>query len=131
MSGDVDELFEGGRAAQPRWGLALGLLGGGLALTLLGLVCSAVPGGLVTLWGHFVVEKEIDRVDSGYLPVEHRPLLLRLRLASWAALALVFGAFVIQGVLLCSGAYVPLWASALELLRPLAEQAATDPTLTP
>jgi hypothetical protein len=126
MSGEVEELFEGGSAARPRWGFALGVLGAGVALTLLGLACSSVPGGLVTLWGYFVVEKEIDRVDTGYLPVEDRPALLRLRALAWACLALVLGTFVIQGVLLCSGAYVPLWAAAIELLRPIAEWAAAQ-----
>lgn len=127
MSAEVDELFEGGRAARPRYALALTVLGTGILLTVVGLACSAVPGGLITLAGYFVVQKEIDRVDSGYLAIEHRPALLRLRLLAWSCLGLVIAAFIVQGVLLCTGFYVDLWAGALELLRPLVESEPVSP----
>ena len=121
MSADVEELFEGGRAARPRFALALAILGIGVVTTLLGMACTAVPGGLITLAGYFVVQKEIDRVDSGYLAVEHRPALLRLRLLAWFCLGTVIALFIVQGVLLCSGVYTALWAGALESLRPFVE----------
>jgi len=127
MSGEVDELFEGGRAARPRFAFAVSVLSVGVLLTVLGMACSAVPGGLITLAGYFVVQKEIDRVDSGYLAVEHRPALLRLRLLAWFSLGLVIALFIVQAVLLCTGFYVDLWAGALELLRPFVEREAPAP----
>lgn len=120
MSQEVEELFEGGRAAQPRIKLVLGVLGSGVLLTLLGLACSSVPGGLLTLAGWSILQKEIDRVDSWYLPIEHRPLLYKLRILAWASLGIVVACFVIQGILLCTGSYVVFWGGLIESLRPLA-----------
>ena len=120
MSRDVDELFEGGRAAEPRVKWVLGVLVTGLLLTLLGMACTAVPGGLVTLAGWNALQKEIDRVDSGYLPIEHRPLLQKLQVLAWASLGIVVACFIVQGVLLCTGFYTSLWGMALEALRPWA-----------
>ncbi|TVQ91865.1 MAG: hypothetical protein EA397_08155 [Deltaproteobacteria bacterium] len=120
MSRDVEELFEGGRAAEPRVKWVLGVLISGLVLTLLGMACTAVPGGLVTLAGWNALQKEIDRVDSGYLPIEHRPMLQRLQILAWASLGIVVACFIAQGVLLCLGFYTTLWGLALEALGPLA-----------
>lgn len=117
---DIDELFAGGGAAKPRTGRILTVIGLGLLLTLLGMACSAVPGGLVVLFGWSMSQKELDRVDSGYLPVENRPALLRLHMVAWACLLLVIACFIVQGVLLWAGVYTQLWVTAIELLRPLA-----------
>ena len=52
MSTDVDELFgEGGGAPTPRTSLALALLVAGLVLAVVGMVCSAAPGGVAAAGG--------------------------------------------------------------------------------
>ena len=118
---DVGELFgEGGTKARPRTGLVIAVLITGLSLTVLGMVCTAVPGGIITLVAWAMVEREIDRVDSGFLPLQHRPALVAVRGAVWAGLLLVVGLFVIQAGLLCNGTDLALWSAGFELLRPLA-----------
>ena len=126
---DVDELFgEGGKRARPKTGLILVVLITGLVMALLGMACTAVPGGLVTLVAWALVERELGRVDSGYFALEHRPHLATLRALIWAALLLVLGLFVIQGFLLCNGWYTWFWSSLIELARPLV---LTDPPTPP
>jgi len=115
----VDELFgEGGRQARPRTTRIVVVLVTGLILTVLGMACTAVPGGLVTLISWSLVEKELDRVDSGYLALEYRPGLVLLRRLVWASLILVLGLFFIQGFLLCMGSYTTFWTWLIELARP-------------
>lgn len=124
MSGEnVEELFgEGGRASKPRTGRVVAVLATGLLLTLLGMACTAVPGGLVTLVAWYLIEKEVDRVDSGFLPLEYRPRLVTLRAVVWASLFLVVVLFLVQTVLLFNGVYYALWSAAIELFRPLATE---------
>lgn len=118
---EVGELFgESGTSARPRTGLVIAVLVTGLTLTVLGMVCTAVPGGIVTLISWAMVEREIDRVDSGFLPLQHRPALVAVRGSVYVGLLIVLALFVVQGVLLCNGTYVALWSAAIELLRPLA-----------
>jgi hypothetical protein len=121
MSEAVDELFgEEGSAAGPRVRTILALLGTGLVLSLLGMACTAVPGGLVVLVAWSMVEKDLDRVDSGYLALEHRPTLSAVRRAVYAGLVLVVLLFLAQTVLLCTGVYYDLWSAGVEMLRPVA-----------
>jgi hypothetical protein len=122
MSGkDVGELFgDDGTKARPRTGLVIAVLVTGLTLTVLGMACTAVPGGIVTLVSWALVEREIDRVDSGFLPLQHRPALVAVRGAVWGGLLVVLGLFVIQSILLCNGTYYSLWSAGIEMLRPLA-----------
>lgn len=116
---DIDELFgEDGSSARPRTGRIVAVLVTGLVLTVLGMACTAVPGGLVTLVAWALVEKEIDRVDSGFLALGYRPGLVTLRALVWSGLLLVLGLFILQGFLLCAGWYGSFWTYLIELLRP-------------
>ncbi len=117
MSRDVEELFgEGGGAPTPRTTLVLSLLTLGLLLAFLGLACSTAPGGVLVLVAWLVVEKEMDRVDSGYLPSDTRDHVRRLRLFTWAGVLVVIGLFVAQALLLCSNSYDALWLTLLTRL---------------
>lgn len=117
MSRDLDELFgsEGGEP-RPRSGLVHALLGVGLSTTLLGMLCSAAPGGLIVLVAWAVVEKEADRVESGYLPADARAEVARLQQLTLASILMVLLLFVLQGWLFCAGYYEVLWESALTRL---------------
>ncbi len=113
---DLEELFgEGAGAPAPRTTLVASLLLFGLTLAIAGMACTAAPGGLLVLAGWMVVEKELDRIDSGYLPTDARPHVLRLRLFAYAAVLLVIGLFIAQGVLFCFGGYDMLWLGMLEM----------------
>ena len=115
MSQKVDELFgEGATKVAPKTRLIITLLGLGCALTVLGLACSSVPGGLIVLWAWTLMEKEIDRVESGYLPEDSLPALRRLKGVVWLTLGLVVVVFMIQSALLFNGFYFFLWGSAIE-----------------
>ncbi len=112
---EIDELFgEGGGAPAPRVGTIVGLLAGGLAIGVIGLACTAVPGGVMVLMAWMLVEKEMDRVDSGYLPSDARVTVGRLQVAAYAAVLMVIALFGVQAWLFCSGAYDVLWADMLE-----------------
>lgn len=116
---NVDELFgEGAGAPKPRTVLIVSLLVGGLLLSFLGLACcTTAPGGAIVLVAWAVVEKEMSRVESGYLPEEFRRYVGRLRLFTWASVLVVIGLFVTQLILLAVGAYDELWFAALEMMR--------------
>lgn len=114
MAREVDELFgEGEGAPKPRSALIWTLLLSGLLLAVAGLLCSAAPGGVLVLVAWMLVEKEMDRVDNGYLPVEVRPVVARLRTATYIGLMLVVLLFVVQGWLFCTGFYESLWEQML------------------
>ncbi|MFK7931237.1 MAG: hypothetical protein AB8H79_23845 [Myxococcota bacterium] len=120
----VGELFgERGTAAKPRVARIIVVLISGMLLTFVGMVCSAVPGGLVTLVAWALVERELGRVDSGYLPIESRPSLAALRLTVLLCLVVVLLLFIVQGVLLCNGVYFQLWTAFIELFRPMVDVA--------
>ena len=118
MSRDsVDELFGAEDTPTPRSGLVLSLLGSGLLLAFLGLACSTAPGGLLVLLAWMFVEKELDRVDSGYLAEADRAAVLRLRWVTLAGLFMVVALFVLQGLLLCqTDLYETLLVAVLELI---------------
>lgn len=116
MSNNVEELFgeAGSGGARPRRGWIIGTLVAGLLLALFGLVCSSVPGGALVLASWYLAQRELDRVDSGFLPLEFRPGLLTLRALVWSGLLLIVGLFILQGLLLWAGAYDLLWTSIVE-----------------
>ena len=119
MSQEVDELFgQGGGAAAPRVALALGLIGAGLAMTMLGLACSTVPGGIVVLGGWFVVEQDRDRLASGFLPTDAEWTVRMLRSVAFAAIALVILMGLVQFWLFASTSFYELvWGSALQVFE--------------
>ncbi|MCB9683326.1 MAG: hypothetical protein H6733_17810 [Alphaproteobacteria bacterium] len=113
MTDDIDELFGSAGAPQPRTRLVVGLLLGGLAMAVLGMACSAVPGGLVVLGASAVADRELDRVESGYLPPTARAPLRRLKQATFLGMVVVGALFVVQLTLLSMGVYDVLWGDAL------------------
>ena len=110
----IEELVgdEGGQP-EPRRRLVLGLLGFGLLTTALGMACTAAPGGMIVLGAWLAVEKEMDRVESGYLPSDVAPEVRRLRALVLAGVATVMALFVVQWILLRMGFYDALWSAAL------------------
>lgn len=114
MSSDVGELFgEGEGSPEPRIRMAVGLLVGGLLLTVVGMACTTVPGGLVVLGAWTVVEKEHERLESGYYPESVRAKVEALRAFATAGVLTAIALFVVQGVLLCVGFYDALWMGML------------------
>lgn len=112
----IDELFGQHGQPQPRTRRITALLVAGLVLSVLGLACTTVPGGVLVLLAWSAVERELDRVDSGYLALEHKPRLVVLERVTWVAVALIALLFLGQGVMFCSGFYTPLWSWYLDLL---------------
>lgn len=99
----VDELFgSAGEGARPQTGRAYALLALGLAVSVLGLVCTTAPGGMLVLGAWLLVDREGDRVDSGYLPATAAPEVARARRWTAAGLLVVLALFALQGLLLCS-----------------------------
>jgi len=112
---DVAELFgEGEGAPKPRVFAILILLGAGLVVAVLGMACTAVPGGIMVLFAWMLAEKEMDRVHSGYLPAEARGLVRLLQAATFVGVLVVVLLFLAQGLLFCSGFYDQLWMSMLD-----------------
>ncbi len=114
---DVAELFgEGEGAPSPRVLAITSLLGGGLLVALVGMACTAVPGGVMVLFAWMLAEKEMDRIESGYLPADARGVVRLLQTATFVGVLVVVFLFVAQGYLFCSGFYDELWMSMLEWL---------------
>ncbi len=112
---DVDELFgEGEGAPSPRVVAVTGLLGCGLVVALVGMACTAVPGGVMVLFSWMLAEKEMDRIESGYLPSDARGVVWLLRAATFVGVLIVVGLFVVQGSLFCSGFYDAFWMQVLD-----------------
>lgn len=117
MSQEIEELFgEGGGAPQPRLGRVVALLVSGLIVSFLGLACSSVPGGALVLLAWVAIDKEMDRVDSGFLPTAARGPIARLRTITLASVVLVVVLFGAQLVLMIGGFYDALWRTALTML---------------
>lgn len=115
---DLAELFGGGTGRPtPRTGLVAALLASGVITTVLGMACIAAPGGILVLFAWLVVEKDHERVESGYLPEADRATVERSRNLTHAGLMLVVALFFLQALLLCFGAYdalldevyIPAW----------------------
>jgi hypothetical protein len=105
----TDDLFGSEDAPVPRVGVIVTLLASGMLLAFLGLACSSIPGGVLILLAWLSVEKELDRVDSGYLPESERPRVKRWRKAVIAGLWLVLGLVAIQAFLLCLTDVYEVW----------------------
>ncbi len=114
----VEALF-GGEGPRPRTALIGTLLALGLLLTVLGMACINAPGGLLVLWAWMLVERDLERVESGYFPEADREEVERMRALTYAGLQLVVVLFFLQALLLCFGAYdrlldevyIPVWRS--------------------
>ncbi len=107
---DLDELFgEGSGQPEPRTRLVKLLLITGLLATVGGLACTTTPGGILVLLSWAVIEKEVDRVDSGYFPVADKPHLLALQRMVHGGLVAVIVLFILQGMLFCNGFYEWWW----------------------
>ncbi len=106
MSEEIDELFgdEGGQST-PRTRPAIALAVAGVLLALLGMACTAAPGGVLTLLGLWWIERERERVDNGALPPDARPAVERARRVVFASLGVVIALFFLQALLFCSGFY--------------------------
>ena len=114
---EIDELFgsEGGQP-QPRRGLIIGLLATGILFSIGGMACTAAPGGMLVLGAWMVVEKEMDRVESGYLPADVRAEVQRLHRFTLLGVATVLSLFALQAWLLADGCYEQLWGSAIQAI---------------
>lgn len=114
MSSELDELFgEGSGTPTPRTRLVRTLLGVGLALAVLGMTCSAAPGGLVVLAAWLLVDTETRRVENGYLPADAGPEVARVRRQVLVGLNVVLLLFLVQSALVCGGFYDRFWTWAI------------------
>jgi hypothetical protein len=108
VSDKVDELFgKGGEVANPRVGLAYGLLAAGVALALIGSLCTSIPGGVLVLVSWLVVQRDLDRIESGYLPADHGTNVRNAQIACALGIFLVIGLEVFQ-MMLYGGAFQDL-----------------------
>lgn len=97
----LDDLFGGDEEPKPRLAKTWVYLGVGLLLTVLGLACTTLPGGILILLAWSNADIEQVRLRSGYLPDSARPVLQRQLYCIYLSLALAWGAFALQGFLLC------------------------------
>ncbi len=112
MSDRVDQLFggeppgPGGSGPQPRTGLILGLLVVAAPLDLFGIVCcSSIPGMVLTLAAWLLADGDLARVESGHLPMDKAPALVRLKQVAFGLLVFCGLSFLVQMALLGNGAY--------------------------
>ena len=98
---NLDELFGGEDEPTPRVTKTWIYLGLGLLLTVLGLACTTLPGGILMLLAWSNADIEQARLRSGYLPESAAPILQRQLYCIYAGLAVAWGAFALQGFLLC------------------------------
>ena len=97
----LDDLFAGEDEPSPRMAKTWSYLAIGLLLTVLGLGCTTLPGGILILLAWSSSDIEHARLRSGYLPESAAPVLRRQLYCIYAGLALAWGAFALQGFLLC------------------------------
>lgn len=131
MAREVDELFgEGPGAPKPRVRRVYALTVLGVGIAAVGLLCSSVPGGLVVLIAFLLVEREGDRVESGYLPADAGPVVARARKWAAAGMGLSLAMFLVQGVLMCTTSiYAPVFdAIATGIIAVAAPTAPDDGT---
>lgn len=110
MSNEVDELFSDPSAGvKPRVGIVFVLVVAGLAISLFGFPCSAVPGGIVVLLGWFFAEREYARLQSGFFASDLRPTIVTTRSVAIIGVVAVSLVFVAQLLLTWAGAYEVWW----------------------
>ncbi|NCG17662.1 MAG: hypothetical protein GWP91_01420 [Rhodobacterales bacterium] len=106
MANEVDELFGGGTGTtDPKVNGALVLAALGTLTAIIGMACFSAPGAAIVLVGLWRIEKELDRVDNGYLDISTRPVVLSARRWVFAALAVVIALLFLQVVLYSQGFY--------------------------
>lgn len=105
----TDDLFGNEDAPVPRVRRIAALLVLGLLTAILGLACSSIPGGVLILLAWLSVDKELDRVESGYLPEADRARLNRWKVAVMASLWIVLGLVTLQALLLCMTDVYKVW----------------------
>lgn len=120
MAQDLDELF-GKSADRPRPRLVVPglLLASGLALSVLGMPCSSIPGVVVVLVGWNLTEREAERVSSGYFPEEVRWNVTVVRRVAQLVMAASVVTLMVQLYLLCGGYLEPLWGEFFLGIRDL------------
>lgn len=116
MAEEVDELFGAGAGqAKPRTGLITALVFAGLATSVLGLACSALPGVLMLLAAGSIAETETDRVQSGYLSAESSGRVRLLRYLAWSGVACGLLVLITQSVVLMyTDVYEVLWGTFVD-----------------
>jgi len=111
---NLDELFGGGTGqAEPRARLVMGLLAGGVTLAALGMLCSAVPGGIIVLIAWHQLERESERLEAGYLAQSAAPVILKMQAMTYFSVTLVTFLFVAQAFLFAMGFYDSLWQAMI------------------
>ena len=105
----ADGLFGNEDIPVPRVRLIFLLLALGLLLAILGLACSSIPGGVLILLAWLSVDKELDRIDSGYLPESERTRMKRWKTAVMISLWVVLGLVTLQALLLCMTDVYEVW----------------------
>jgi hypothetical protein len=114
---DVDEMFGAEDTPQPRTGLVAAVLFAGLAVTVMGLACTSLPGIGVLLGGWYLAEVEGERVESGFYPAQARHTVQNLRTLASTAVILGIVALVFQGALIQRGFYVWYWSAVMAWIR--------------
>lgn len=114
---EVDELFGSDDGAKPNRALVLTLVASGVLLTLVGLACSILPGGVLILLGFHYADREVDRVEAGYLAESDRPEVERLRLGAQLAVVWLFVVTFAQFMLFQMGFYEAFWDMAILAFR--------------
>ncbi len=105
----TDGLFGNEDAPRPRVGRIFALLALGMLLAVLGLACSSIPGGVLILLAWLSVDKELDRIDTGYLPESDRVRMKRWKMAVMTSLWIVLGLVTLQALLLCMTDVYEVW----------------------
>jgi len=118
MSERVDDLFAPENGGGAKLTGSLILIGTGSALALVGMLCSAAPGGLMVLVGLMRIEGERQRIDNGALPESARKSVNSALRMAYVATAVVVALFMAQVLLLCFGVYEDLWGALFYALRP-------------
>lgn len=119
---EVDELFGSESAPKPRTAQIGALLLLGNLLAIIGLFCSSAPGGAVILWAWLLHEKELERLESGYLASTQVSHVRGMGTLVYMSVAILVLLFALQAVLFCGGFYDMLWAAAIDAMVQIALQ---------
>lgn len=107
MSG-ADELFssEAPRPVADRLTKATVILGIAVPLNLLGVTCfTGVPGAILSIWGWYIAEEELQRVEVGALPADREKAARRVRTFGFTQLGIASVSLLAQLVLFGIGFY--------------------------